>query len=325
LTLDPRAHKNHHPCMALARRSPALFALLLAASAGGCRRGARHARPVPPPSSPAAQLDAALAPGAVVDGLAAVLGAHVKASTRFAVSTDADEPARGKAGKDAPSRSDVTTLTEVWLDRDGHFRIVEDNDRDGGREIVRSGQELAVGLKYGKLIRRPAQDPEPRGYLEQALGSPWAVWELVRSGAVVSETPAQAAPTPRPARAFHLARDPSARAPGPPDEEDTRLRKWRQTAVVDELEGDVVLMPPAPGDAHPPALLALSAKGSFHASHEGKPVHGSFAVTFAADELAKVAAVAAPAAEPLPTLQRTSLEEKALLGDEPTSGETEKP
>ena len=67
------------------------------------------------------------------------------------------------------------------VDRAGNYRFREENDRDGGREVVLYGRELAVALRYGKMIRRVAEEPEPSRMLEEALGAPWAVFELAAS------------------------------------------------------------------------------------------------------------------------------------------------
>ena len=56
----------------------------------------------------------------------------------------------------------------------GNYRIVESNDRDGGREVVVRGRDLYVALRYGKMIRRAAEQPEPDQLLQQALGGPSA-------------------------------------------------------------------------------------------------------------------------------------------------------
>ena len=62
----------------------------------------------------------------------------------------------------------------------GNYRIVENNDRDGGREIVVRGRDLYVALRYGKMIRRAAEQPEPDQLLQEALGGPWAAWQILR-------------------------------------------------------------------------------------------------------------------------------------------------
>lgn len=256
-------------------------------------------------SDPAGQLDVALDPTSVVDGLSALAGAHLRGTARFVVQAE---------GGGSPPPRDVTTQTELWMDAAGQYRLVESNDHDGGREIVRTGGDLAVALRPGKLVKRAAQDPEPRRLLEQALGAPWAVWELVRAGAAVATGEARTGSAPRPGQVFRLTR---AANQSSPQAQDTRLRQWRRDVGVDELEGELVLMPPAAGDARPAALLAFRAKGTFHASKDGHKVRGSFLVTAEVDQIGQVPAIEPPQAEALRPLQRTSTEEKALLSDGP--------
>ena len=44
--------------------------------------------------------------------------------------------------------------------------------------VVLYGRELSVALRYGRMIRRVAEEPEPRRLLEQGLGGPGAVFDL---------------------------------------------------------------------------------------------------------------------------------------------------
>ena len=110
-------------------------------------------------------------PAAFVAGLRRLSGAHFHATATFRVSA--------AGAPDAGGRDAITTTTDLWIDKQGNFRLAESNDQDGGREVVRVGSELAVGLRYGKLIRRPAQDPEPQRFLEEAVGAPSAAWDTV--------------------------------------------------------------------------------------------------------------------------------------------------
>ena len=52
--------------------------------------------------------------------------------------------------------------------------------------MVLHGRELAVALRYGKMIRRVAEEPEPSRLLEEALGAPFAVFDLVARRARVT-------------------------------------------------------------------------------------------------------------------------------------------
>jgi hypothetical protein len=260
----------------------------------GC--GRRAAAPTPP--SPAAEeLDAALRPAAQVAALRRLGGVHLAARTAFHVTAPgapapADTPA---LGPDA-----VTTTSELWLDASGQYRLVESNDQDGGREIVRHGRDLAIALRYGKMIRRPAQEPEPTRYLEEAAGGPWAAWETVRRQTDVARS------TEGDAMVYKLSRRPAAAPVAPAD---APLRRWRDSVEVQKLEGEARI------DGKTGALLAFKLDARFSARRDATPIAGEIAASERLDGIGHTPAVAAPAAEDLRLRQRTVLEERALLGD----------
>jgi hypothetical protein len=159
--------------------------------------------------------------------------------------------------------------------------------------VVRVGGELAVALRYGKFIRRPAQDPEPQRFLEEGVGAPSAAWDTVRRFVEV---------VPAGSRAFRLSQ---AADPRPTPAAATPLRKWRETVEVQTLVGDARL------DASG-GLQSFSLASRFRAVRDGTPIEGELAVAAIVD--AVLAPVIMPAAETLPARQRTILEERALLG-----------
>jgi len=261
-------------------RKRMLLSLLLVAAWLGCGR----AKPdgMPPPDQ---ELDQAVQPAALVSGLRRLSGAHFHATATFRVSAS--------GGPDAGAHDAITTMTDLWIDTQGNFRLAESNDRDGGREVVRVGSELAVALRYGKLVRRPAQDPEPQQILEEGVGAPYAAWDTVRRFVEV---------VPAGSRAFRLSKAADQRAGLAAS---TPLRKWRETVDVQTLVGDARL------DASG-GLQTFSLVSHFRAVRDGTPIEGELAVAATVD--AVVAPVVMPAAETLPARQRTILEERALLG-----------
>ena len=194
---------------------------------------------------------------------------------------------------DAGGRDAITTTTDLWIDKQGNFRLAESNDQDSGREVVRVGSELAVALRYGKLIRRPAQDPEPQRFLEEAVGAPSAGWDTVRRYVEV---------VPTGSRAFRLSK---AAEMHPAPAAATALRKWRETVEVQTLAGEVRL------DASG-GLQAFSLNSRFRATRDGTPIEGEIAVAARVEQGADP--VTMPAAETLQARQRTILEERVLLG-----------
>jgi hypothetical protein len=260
--------------------------LALAVACGGSKRAASL--------SPVELLDELLAPANLVASLRQAGGGHFHATTLVR----ADLAATG-AGEGQPAvPSQVTTTTDLWMDDAGDFRLLESNDQDGGREIVRVGSEIAVALRYAKAIRRPAQDAETNRLLAEALGGPWTAWELVRRQVEVAAD----GTTYR----FKLG-GPKSELPVafPPDQ---GLRQWRASVVVKALEGGSTV------DSARRLPLTLACKASFQASRDQIPLTGEVAVAATLDQVGKVAKVQMPEADTLRTRQRTVLEERALLG-----------
>lgn len=242
-------------------------------------------------------LDGALAPAGFALVLRKAGGGHVHATTTFHVDSGGKvDP--GDGAKPA-SPSAVTTTGDLWMDKQGNFRLVESNDQDGGREIVRVGGEVAVALRYGKTIRRTAQDSENARFLAEALGAPWAAWEIVRRQVEVDESGQGAYRLRLGTRLADLpAGFPAAKG----------LRQWRDTLDVKTLEGQVALDPAS----HLP--LAFTCKTAFKAVRDQLAIAGEVAVSAAIDQVGQVADIAMPEAEALRLRQRTILEERALLG-----------
>ncbi len=270
---------------------------LLIVVAAGCARPA-------PPAAPSAfdELAVAVEPAALVAKLKKVGGAHFHGTGYWRVSSR-----QAPTGDDAPTADAVTTTTDVWLDARGHFRLVETNDQDGGREVVLHERDLSVGLRYGKMTRRPAQEPEPTRFLQEAVGAPGAAWDVVRRFAVADRIDGQ--PGPAAPRTYRLRPDPSSGAVHTaPISETTSLRKWRETIAVQSLNGEVSLH----GANNLP--IAFTLKARFTATRDGEPLEGELAVTTSIDDIGSTAPIAPPASEELHLRPRTILEERALLG-----------
>jgi hypothetical protein len=247
--------------------------------------------------SPVASLDAIVVPGTIVAALRKVGGAHYHATAYFRVDTRQNRnPGDGTA---PASPSAITTTTDLWLDKHGNYRLVENNDQDGGREIVRVGGEVAVALRYGKMIRRSAQDSETARFLAEAVGAPWAIWEIVRRQVEVESAVQGSYRWKLGGRHVDLP----AEFPAP-----AGLRKWRDSVDVKALEGQAMV------DGANRALRTFSCKTSFVAARDGVPIDGEMVVSAALDEIGTSADIVMPANDTLHPRQRTVLEERALLG-----------
>jgi hypothetical protein len=245
------------------------------------------------------ELDSALTPAAIAKALRRAGGGHYHAVTTL----DIGPPG---AAQTPGARDAVTTTTDIWMDKQGHFRLLETNDRDGGREIIVHGKELAVALRYGRLIKRPLQEAEVVRFLEEGVGGPIAAWEVARRFAEVARKDEGSGAERTTTMELTKASEPQAiRAElvvASP------LQKWRESINVDTLSGQVRLE----GPNLVPTKLRLEAR--FGLNRDGTPLTGVVRVQAEVGDLGKVPPLEAPQAEELQVRQRTILEERALLG-----------
>jgi hypothetical protein len=273
-----------------------VLASLLVAALGGCASKKSAAA-----KSAVETLDAVLVPDAVVSALQKQGGGHFHSTALLRV--EASRKADLAEGKLA-SPAAITTTTDLWLDRQGNFRLLEINDQDGGREIVRVGRDIAVALRYGKLVKRTAEDAETARFWAEAVGAPWMAWQIVRRQVEVKGEGGRY----ELALGQRLGDLPAAFPAG------EALQKWRGSIDVKSLGGRVGLS--GAGAGLVPETFAC--KATFHATRDTLPdvipIEGEVAVSATVDQIGKVPDVTMPDAETLHVRQRTILEEKALLG-----------
>jgi hypothetical protein len=269
-----------------------IVVLAATGAGGGCKRG--HDRGSVP-ARKAAVLSDAVRPEVFAAALKRIGGAHFHATARFGAAASGNTP------------NVVTTTTDVWVDRAGNYRFREQNDRDGGREVVLYGRELAVALRYGKMIRRVAEEPEPSRLLEEALGAPFAVFDLVARRARVAPAGAELVGGAR-ATVFELQPAEGAGvAESDPATSPEGLRKWRGNASIDAVSGRLVV------DDATGALLRSDLSAKFTTPGDGKPVEGTVDVHTVLTDVANTPAIEKPAAEDLAMRQRTLPEQRELL------------
>jgi hypothetical protein len=245
--------------------------------------------------APLELLDAALSPDHLAMALQKAGGGHFHATTTIRV----DGGPAPKDGSKPASPSSITTTSDLWIDKQGNFRLVENNDLDNGREIVGVGNELAVALRYSKMIRRATQDSEKQRLLAETVGGPFMAWEIVRRQVEVEGTTESG---------FRLKQGNRRLAPPPGSSPTAGLRAWRESAEAKSIEGQVKLDPTSQ------TLRSFECKTSFKAMRDDLPVDGAIAVTAVVAEVGKTAGIIMPSADTLPVRQRSILEEKALLG-----------
>jgi hypothetical protein len=273
-----------------------LTAVSFVALTDGCGRSS-----APPRESPVEELDSMLVPGAFAKALRRV-GGHFHAVTTF----DLGPP--GAAGLVPGSRDAVTTTTDIWMDKLGHYRLLETNDRDGGREVIVHGKEMAVALRYGRLIKRPMQEMEATRYLEEGLGGPIAAWEIARRFAEVARRDEGAGQGNVRTSVIEVTKAGEPQAVKADFENASPLQKWRESINVDSLTGQVRI------DETLAAATKLKLEAHIGLDREGIPLAGVVRVEAELGDLGKVAPMDPPQAEELQVRQRTILEERALLG-----------
>jgi hypothetical protein len=264
------------------------------AGLAGCRERPRVL------TRPAAAVDAALQPERFAIAIQKIGRLHLRGLTRFF------------AGPSAAGLEGISTETDLWMDDHGNWRMVDINDHDGGREVVLHGQELAVALRYGKMIRRAAEEPEPSHLLQEGIGGPFAAWSLLRDLSTVDDFGDEV----RDGRKVHVYKmTRSRRATEHPTAPDTFDRlSWRKTLVAGAIEGTVVV-DVATGA---PLLAEVRARYSMRRATgtpgQWAPMVGALEVRTSVEEIGTSPEIAPPEAEDPPQRMRTVPDERALLG-----------
>lgn len=246
------------------------------------------------------ELENTLAPAGIAKALRKAGGGQFHAVTTL----DIGPP--GTAAQTPGIRDAVTTTTDIWMDKLGNYRLLETNDRDGGREIIVHGKDVAVALRYGRLIKRPVQEVEIGRFLEEGLGGPVAAWEIARRFAEVVRKDEGAGAERHTTLEVTKASEPqSVKADL---EIASALQKWRESVNVDSLGGQVHI----DGSTLLPMKINLEAR--FGLTREGTPLTGIVRTAAEVRDVGKVVPLEPPQAEELQVRQRTILEERALLG-----------
>lgn len=264
----------------------------------GCRRQKRGAL-----TPPGVAVDQALQPAHFAAALRKLGRSHLRGTTVF------------EAGLDGGATDTITTDEDIWTDDAGNWRLVDLNDKDGGREVVLHGHELAIALRYGKMIRRPAEDPEPMRLLQEAVGAPFAAWDLLRDAITVDDFGEEM----RADRKVHLYKLTKAQTPPPPapegrpGDDPSDRGSWRHTVMAGDIDGTVAV-DVATGV---PLLAEVRGKYTMRRGTAGTPMHGAVTVRTSIEEIGQSPAIAEPEAENLAPRQRTVPDERALLGGLP--------
>jgi hypothetical protein len=189
--------------------------------------------------------------------------------------------------------------------------------------VVLHGRELSVALRYGKMIRRVAEEPEPSRLLEEALGAPWAAFELSAPVARVTRSGEERMSGAK-ASVYELALaagdKPKAAALRAGTRPAVGLRSWRKDATVQALSGRAVV------DDATGALIRADLNVRFAAKGEGGPVAGTLEVHSELQEIAATQPITRPEqAQELAFRQRLIPEQRELLRGLPQAPAPEPP
>ena len=149
--------------------------------------------------------------------------------------------------------------------------------------------------------------------MEDALGAPWAAWEVVAPWAALArvEGPAGGPKVTEYALALSTTRAAEPAAAAPPK----GLRAWRSGAVVTEARRSGARVDDATG-----ALTLIDLHGQVHGdARDGRNVAGTIEVHGALSDAGRVPTVARPSSEDLALRQRLVPEQRELLAGLPVT------
>jgi hypothetical protein len=176
--------------------------------------------------------------------VAAAVGAH---TALLASKTTVDE-----GGKVV---SDMSEQTKLELGDKDTFHAEYTNTADYGREAIFAGDKLYLRPRYQRWHRRaPETVDEPLALRDSFYSPVAATWDLLAPGAELTDQGA----TQVAGRAGRKIAVKLAPTPAKPAAETLTQRKWRETRVVEELTGEIVL-----DDKGAPLAVKLAGTVSF--------------------------------------------------------------
>ncbi len=126
----------------------------------------------------------------------------------------------------------------IELDAKGNFHAQVNNSKEYGRDVYFVGGWLYQRPRYGKFHRRrPADDGEPARIRTEVFGTVGATLDLLSPGVALADG-GEVTVAGRKGRLVKLSR---AREPRKPPKQTLTQRKWRESAIVRDVNGEVVL------------------------------------------------------------------------------------
>jgi len=126
----------------------------------------------------------------------------------------------------------------IELDAKGNFHAQVDNSKEYGRDVYLVDRWLYQRPRYGKFYRRrPNDEGEPARIRNEIFGAVGATLDIL-APAVELSPGGEATVAGRKGKVIKLA---TAREPRKPPRQTLAQRKWRETATVREVGGEMVL------------------------------------------------------------------------------------
>jgi hypothetical protein len=193
----------------------------------------------------------------------------------------------------------------IELDSEGRYHAILNNSKEYGREVFFAGGALYLRPRYGKYHRRaPVDDDEPDRLRSEIFGTVAAHLELLAPGLAV-EDGGTAEVGGRAARLVKLS---AGKASSPP-RQSVSQRAWRESAVVQDVSGELAL------DAETGVPLRAQVKGAVSFQRDGRSFTMRLESEHQLSALGKVAAISPPEPEKVVAdiEQRHELEERESL------------
>ena len=235
----------------------------------------------------------------------ALLGTHVARAT-----TSIEVTAGPGAGEQQdPAAEGVVVDARIDYEGDDRFHVLVESSRDYGREVVFADDFLYLRPRYSRFHRRPPTNAdEPARIRDEVFAELGAHLELVRAGiAVHDQGPVTHAGRPAWRVEIRKAAKPGAARPEP-----AAHRQWRESVVVEEAAGEIVL------DQETGVPLSGTLRAQITARRDGQPLRMDIVVEHRIESIGGAVTIALPAAGdwvPTPERSRELEERNALLED----------
>lgn len=171
----------------------------------------------------------------------------------------------GKSHTEVHEKGAVVEVIEdemgIELDAKGNFHAQVDNSKEYGRDVYFVGGYLFQRPRYGKFHRRrPADDGEPARIRSEVFSAFAATLDLLSPGVALADG-GEVTVAGRRGRLVKISR---AREPRKPAKQTLTQRKWRESAVVRDASGEVVL------DTKTGVVLRAAIQGALSFQRDGR-------------------------------------------------------